>query len=303
MGENIVLIDWLSITTKDLDEVGVEHLVGMEEVPWELVKGARGYQDRLYFGGISIHYDGRDDMGVWLEMSGQGCRTFETVGTGDYERLFQMVRSGHGHITRLDVAYDDHTGVLPLDVIVEDTLQQRFVSKSRFWDVNISSDGKSLYHGSPKSDIRIRIYDKAAERHCGEDKHWVRVELQLRDERALRFISLDGDLGFNLAGVICNYLRYVIPEDTDSNRWRWPLTDYWSELLCGATAVKLYDKPGVDYNIDHCERYVYKFAGNAIDALIQIYGPTVFLDKLKHRNTRPNPKYAHIVDLYKGVMI
>ena len=45
MGENIVLIDWLSITTKDLDEVGVEHLVGMEEVPWELVKGARGVSD------------------------------------------------------------------------------------------------------------------------------------------------------------------------------------------------------------------------------------------------------------------
>lgn len=215
MDENIVLIDWLSITTKELDEYGVCSLLGMDAVPWELVKGARGYQDRLYFGGISIHYNGREDMGVWLEMSGQGCRTFESVGTGEFDRLFDFVRKGHGNITRLDVAYDDHTGLLPLDDIVEDTLQGRFVSRSRFWDVNISSVGKSLYHGSPKSDIRIRIYDKAAERHCAEGEHWVRVELQLRDQRALRFISLDGDIGFNFAGVVCNYLRYVIPEETE----------------------------------------------------------------------------------------
>ena len=303
MDANIVLIDWLSITTKSLNEIEVTQLLGMDEVPWELVKGARGYHDRLYFSGVSVHYNGRDDMGVWLEMSGQGCRTFETLGTGDYEKLFRLVKSGHGNITRLDVAYDDHTGVLPLDVVVEDTLQQRFVSRSRFWDVNISSDGKSLYHGSPKSDIRIRIYDKAAERHCEEGKHWVRLELQLRDTRALRFISLDGDLGFNLAGVVCNYLRYVVPMDTDTNRWRWPLADYWGELLSGATAIRLYEKPGMEYNIDHCERYVYKFAGNAIDALIRIYGPNVFLDKLSHRNTRPNPKYDELVEQFKGVIV
>ena len=111
MDANIVLIDWLSITTKSLNEIEVTQLLGMEEFPWELVRGARGYHDRLYFSGVSVHYNGRDDMGVWLEMSGQGCRTFETLGTGDYEKLFRLVKSGHGNITRLDVAYDDHTGV------------------------------------------------------------------------------------------------------------------------------------------------------------------------------------------------
>lgn len=303
MEENIVLIDWLSITTKELDEIRVTQLIEMEDIPWELTKGARGYHDRLYFGGISIHYNGRDDMGVWLEMSGQGCRTFESLGSGNYEYLFNFVRSGRGNITRLDVAFDDHSGLLPLDDIVQDTLEQRFVSKSRFWDVNISSQGKSLYHGSPKSDIRIRIYDKAAERNCAPGTHWVRVELQLRDKRAFRFISLDGDIGFRFAGVVCNYLRYVIPEETDSNRWRWPLTDYWGELLQGATAITLYVKPGMDYNLDRCEHYVYRFAGNAIAALIDIYGPVTFMDKLQHRGTRPNPKYDNLVNLYKDVQI
>lgn len=299
MEQNIVLIDWLSITTKELDEVGIETIIGMLEVPWEISKGAKGYQDRLYFGGISIHYNGREDMGVWLEMSGQGCRTFESLGNGDYERLFRFVSTGHGNITRLDVAYDDHIGVLPLDDIVQDTLHGEFVSKSRFWDVNISSVGKSIYHGSPKSDIRIRIYDKAAERHCEEGTHWVRVELQLRDKRALRFIQLDGSIGFNFAGVICNYLRYVEQEDSDSNRWRWPVKPYWGDLLLGANAIRLYEKPGADYNLDRCERYVYQFAGNAIDALIKIYGAGAFMEKLKNRNTRENPKYRQLIEMYK----
>lgn len=303
MDENLVLIDWLSITTKELDEVGISRLIDMEEVPWELTKGARGYHDRLYFGGISIHYNGRDDMGVWLEMSGQGCRTFESLGNGNYEKLFRFVTLGHGNITRLDVAFDDHTGLLPLDQMVEDTLALRFVSRFNFWNVDISSVGKSLYHGSPKSDIRIRIYDKAAERNCGEGVHWVRVELQLRDKRALRFISLDGTTGFKFAGVVCNYLRYVIPEETDSNRWRWSLTGYWAEFLCDATAIQLYVKPGMEYNLDRCEHYVYKFAGNAIDALIDIYGVTTFMDKLKHRATRPNPKYEQLVSMYRGVIV
>ncbi|MBQ1233185.1 MAG: replication initiation factor domain-containing protein, partial [Clostridia bacterium] len=40
-----------------------------------------------------------------------------------------------------------------------------------------------IYHGSPKSNMYIRIYDKAAERDL-EGIHWIRVEMQMRDEIA-----------------------------------------------------------------------------------------------------------------------
>ena len=50
-------------------------------------------------------------MGVCVEMSGKGCRTFEEFGNGDYEWIFTLVRQqqpdGEMKITRLDVAYDD----------------------------------------------------------------------------------------------------------------------------------------------------------------------------------------------------
>ena len=95
MGEkvmNLVMYDWVSITSKIHSPQNFIELLGMQDVSWELVKGARGYMDRLYWGSISIHYNGREDMGVWLEMSGQGCRSFETFGNGDYESLFDEVR-------------------------------------------------------------------------------------------------------------------------------------------------------------------------------------------------------------------
>lgn len=304
MEHDLVLIDWLSITTKDLDEVGLQKLIDMEDVPWELIKGMHGYKDRLYFSGISIHYNGRDDMGVWLEMSGQGCRTFESLGSGDYEKLFRFVLSGHGNITRLDVAYDDHSGILPIETICADSMRKEFVSRFRYVKVEWSDDGKAegrcVYHGSEKSEIRFRIYDKAAERHCEAGTHWVRVESQLRRDRALKFIGLPGTIGEKFAGVLANYLLYVEPSETDSNKWRWSIKDYWAQLLNGAADISLYVKPGMEYNIDHLDRYVFKQAGNAIDAAIQLYGFDGFVHKLKERHTLPNPKYRQLVETYKG---
>ena len=81
MDENLILYDWLSFTCKKRDPYYFVDLLGLSKVPWELTKGARGYKDRLYFNCISIHFNGRDDMGIWCEMSGQGCRAFESLTT------------------------------------------------------------------------------------------------------------------------------------------------------------------------------------------------------------------------------
>lgn len=299
--DNIILIDWLSFTVKDNDYSipDLVELLGLCAVPWEAGKGAHGYRDRQYFNGISIHFNGRDDMGIWCEMSGQGCRAYESLGANNYPQLFKLCQFGNLHLTRLDVAYDDHTGVLDLPTICQDCINGEFISKSDYWVAELSSKGQTVYHGSPQSDIMIRIYDKARERNCPDGTHWVRVEIQLRKDRALQFVSLPYPLGESFSGVLCNYLRYVDPDPCDSNRWRWPLKNYWGDLLCGASAIKLYVTPGIEYNLDRCEHFVYKQAGNAVEALINLYGTEKFLDKLQKRATRPNPKYQQLLDTYK----
>lgn len=296
-----VIYDALSITSKIHSTTNFVEQMGLQGVVWENVKGAHGYRDRMYWNCISIHYNGADDMGVWLELTGQGCRAFETYGNGDYEGLFReaLYNSGQMNITRLDVAYDDdEEALLDIDVLCVDTRTGQFVSRFNDWQVIEGSKGSSVTHGSMKSDLFIRIYDKAAERGFTDGRHWIRVELQLRRERAVAFAGKQGDIGQRFAGVLGNYLRYIDPDGADSNKWRWPMRDYWEQLLAGAARIQLYEKPGAEYNMNNLENFVYRQAGNAISALLEISGQDEFFDRLKKRGTVQNPKYKALMNQY-----
>ncbi|MCI8657649.1 MAG: replication initiation factor domain-containing protein [Oscillospiraceae bacterium] len=54
-------------------------------------------------------------------------------------------------MTRLDVAYDDHTGVLDIDQIAENVKLQHSISCMCYWEVMHSSKGTVCQIGSPKS--------------------------------------------------------------------------------------------------------------------------------------------------------
>lgn len=205
-------------------------------------------------------------------------------------------------ITRLDVAYDDHSGVLDLDEIIRDTLHENFVSKANVWECIQGSKGNSVIIGSRQSAVLIRIYDKARERNITDGSHWIRVELQMRDDRCKEFVKLPFGVGESFVGVLLNYLRYVVPDEADSNKWRWPLTDYWANLVSDASGISIYSKPGMEYNVLRCEQYVFDHAGNAISALLQIYDTETFLQKLKERKCRPNPKYTNMIEQHKAII-
>lgn len=291
--ENIVIYDWLSFTSKVHSVDDLIEVLGLDHCPWMNLPGAPGYKHRKYFGSISVHFDGREDMGVWVEMSGQGCRVFETLSNVGWDKLFAFIRENGLKITRLDVAYDDHTGVLDIGQIVSDTHSGLYSSKSRSWETRLSNKGTSVIIGSPKSEVLIRIYDKAAERGKS-DQHWIRVEFQLRRDRAVEFSRIDKPIGEAFAGVLKNYLRYICPSD-DSNKWRWPMTDYWQALIGDVSAISIYHEPGMEYNESHLKNFVFRQAGNAIDCAIELLGPDKFYKMLRERNVKPNPKYEKIL--------
>ena len=300
MAIDIILYDWCSFTTSKFSAEELIDELGLSAYSWELKNGVRGYEHRLFFNSISVHYGGEVHDHVWVEMSGQGCRAFETYGHGDWNKLFDFIRLYDCNLTRLDVAYDERFGVLDILTIVQDTYHGEYVSRARSWETVCSNKGMSVTIGSEQSDVLIRIYDKAAERHCAAGTKWVRVEIQFRRERAAGFLNLSGALGDRFAGVLLNYLRYVDADPADTNRWRWPMKSYWADLLCGAAAVSVFSAPGVDYNIDRCEDFVYRQAGNAITALIDIYGVDTFLDRLKERKSFMSDKYKKLIETYKG---
>lgn len=318
--ENCLLYDWVSITLSEdgkwFEEYGESladgkvfiDLLGMQGVDWTVLNGVRGYSKKLWFDGINIHLPSEQQHNCWLEMSGSGCRAFETYGNGDWDKLLQFAVDWC-NVTRLDVSFDDHSGLLDMGQIVDDTfLRGEYVSKANKHKLEMETDDRragsacTVYHGSRQSNLMIRIYDKAAQLKR-YDEHWVRVEMELHDENAKRFLLEAGDLGDKWCGVLLNYLRYVDPEETDSNRWRWPLKTYWAELVKDAQPIKLYAAPGVEYNMVNVDHYVFVQAGNSIRTYIDVFGADAFLQRLKDTQPLSVPeKYKKIVEQYRGLV-
>ena len=265
------------------------------------VKGARGYSQRLYFEGVSIHHGGREE--IWLEMSGQGCRAFESYGNGAWDSLFEEILSDKQyHITRLDVAFDDRSGILDLATIFQDVDMGNFVSKFEYWEICKSSKGITIYHGSPTSDVRFRIYDKAQERGREDEGHWVRFEIQMRDKKAEHFLNLMTlrSIGEVFISVVNNYLRYIVPSN-DSNKCRWKNTEYWDSFIAEAWKMSLYVSPGVEYNLEKLERFAITQAGAAAAAYIEIKGVDEYVDKCRQKlSAAATPKYREMIRQHAG---
>ena len=301
--ENLILFDWLTFTSHCDSPETVMQLLGLKDVPWQKMdRGRNGYRQRYFFENISILYDGAENMGVCVDMSGTGCRAFESYSKINWNELMQILyfSSGDYNVTRLDMAFDDHTGILDIDELRDDTDSHMYVSRSRTWKVEYGSAGTTIYHGSPKSNMYIRIYDKAAERDL-QDCHWIRVEMQMRDEIAQGFIAglMSKPVGTQFRGVLHNYLRYVVDPGTDENMSRWPMADYWQDLIEGVGQIRVWSAPGIDYNEFHLSNYVINQAGNALDCYLRIFGMEDLIRELGQRSVKMSPKYLRLLAKYK----
>lgn len=305
--ENVIIYDWLSFTSRTHTVNEIIELIGFTNVAFQEIYGFYGYNKRITYEGVSILYEGHaPNMGIMVDMSGQGCRTFETLGTGDWEALFNLIKLGqsekHMNITRLDIAYDDHEGILDIRQICKDTEARHYISRTRNFEVINSSKGRTVVHGSKSSSVFIRIYDKAKERGYTDSRHWIRLELQLRDGNALGFIKNDTAIGKKFLGVVYNYLRYVLPSENDTNNRRWPDTGYWQKFIQSAEKIKIYQKPGIDYNERNLETFVLRNSGNSINVFRKIFGDDNLIRALDLKDTEAHysQKQKKLIQKYEG---
>ena len=293
---NQILVDWLTFSSKVDSIESIQELLGLTGVTWQqMERGRNGYRQRLMFENISILYDGAENMGVCVDITGTGCRAFESFTTRSWQALFQDILDKQDYnVSRLDMAYDDHTGILDIDVLQDDTDDHHYVSAFRKWQVQYGSEGVTIYHGSQRSDMLIRIYDKAAEQGL-EGAHWVRVELQMRNDIAYGFVAgaVSRPIGEQFRGVLHNYLRYVVPT-ADTNMSRWPMTDYWEKLLENVQRISCWSAPGMDYTVWKLADLVVNQWGNAIDCYLSIFGTEDLIRMLGKRSIRRSPKYERL---------
>lgn len=315
--DNKFLVDWLSFTSKIDSDSTIFEVLRLTSIKqhFQHIYGFQGYRQRLYFDGISIHYDHPKNDGVWVEMSGQGCRNFETYSTISFTKLFERILYNQDndeyHVTRLDVAYDDFSGVIPLKKLSKQILNMHFVSKFNPKSCTVTQvagrQGITVDLGSKKSDLKFRIYDKAFERGYFEEIEtlhfsWIRWECQLRDDRAYNFMkqALHQSLGEVFKGVLLNYFRVVDVSSSDSNKRRWNTSKWYLKFIGEVEKISLFTPCKADYNLYKCERYVYSQAGNAIDTLIKIKGVDRFVQELKASKSVTTPKYIELYNNFKA---
>lgn len=291
------------------------NFLGLPEskIPWVYDQKFRnGYPEHYFWNNITISFGAdnerwyanaekaRTDMGICVNFSGQGCRAFETEG-GNWIHLFRLFQGDlptklidelplayartfrerrRYNVTRLDLAFDDHTDLIDIHRVEYDVRERNYVSKSTKTEITWSDDqdtdiqGLSVGIGSKKSQVYVRIYDKAAERGY-KDRHWVRVELQLRDDRALMAMTQilhTRNVGMTVSGILRNYLTFRTPS-SDTNKSRWPIAYYWHRVIGTMEKISLWISPGEPYNIHKSETWLKKQYGQLITTLSEIQDP------------------------------
>lgn len=338
------LIDWLTFTDfLHTTPQEVMSFLGLPDskIPWVYDQKFRnGYPEHYTWNHITISFGAdnerwyddpakaRHDMGICVNLSGQGCRAFETEG-GDWLHLFKrfqgdipwaavkesaidfcrvMKKDRRFNVTRLDLAFDDHTDLIDINRVRYDVEARNYVSRSTYNEIlysdNVKEDiqGLSVGVGSKKSKVYVRIYDKAAERGF-KDRHWIRVELQLRDDRALVAMAEmlhTQHIGRTVAGILRNYLTFRTPS-ADTNKSRWPIAYYWERVIGQMEKLSLWISPGEPYNISKSEYWLKKQYGQLISTLALIQDPEQIVKACQdiYPEDTLNKKYKQIVDDFR----
>lgn len=250
-------VDWLQVTFKDVNGLHeIYNILKLNEEDFiELDTGRYGYDSQMRFGHIAIYFNQykNADMGIHLEMSGQGCREYEQYNKFGFNYLIPQIFNYVINVSRLDLAVDDRFGYFKVSTL-ERTLKDGFV-KSKFkrarsvTDIKINGGhelGKTLYFGSASSDLQIRFYDKKEEMISkGRDvegiNSWVRSELQLRRENAFNaahMIASGVGLQDIILGILRNYISFCA-RTKDKNKSRWQLAKYWEKFLDDVAKIKI----------------------------------------------------------------
>lgn len=238
-------IDYMSFTLPEETRLQreIEHLFGIPFMKFtEAASGRSGYRTRYEYGNIDILTNGGSPgMGHNITLKGAACHRYQRWLCDIALHVFAI----GGHFTRCDLAIDDFQGLLNMEVIGE-AITGGFVT-ANFKKVREYNErerktgmltGRGAYFGSRKSEVFIRIYDKALEQKV--DQHWVRVELELKGSRANAAMKLvqTKEIGTVTRGVLNSRLSFR-DKSNDGNRSRWPVSGWWKSFVASVEKLQL----------------------------------------------------------------
>nr|WP_320116231.1 replication initiation factor domain-containing protein [uncultured Desulfuromonas sp.] len=247
-----ISIDWLAFTfpitskVKDVDLLPV--VLGLTNHPVNhCPRGLNGYSAMFEVGGAKVLYKGSPEMGIHIVLSGRCLRD----NYPDPLELIQHVLMLGARFSRIDIAFDDYVGHIPIRRVRKSVQKGCCVGKSKKYHVleegKLSSGeiiGQGVQIGVRTSSVIVRFYDKRLERlkALQDDPdfqgklpdQWNRCELEVKNnaaqELAKQLYTIE-DLRSVALRVLNEYVSFRIPNAKDSNRSRWKVTEWWYKFV------------------------------------------------------------------------
>ncbi|MSR93954.1 hypothetical protein FYJ34_06725 [Clostridiaceae bacterium 68-1-5] len=255
-------IDYLRVRfPSDSERIAMDIAEEILEIPFsyfdKLGHGWNNYETVYQYGldgGILLCESAKEELGILLEMTGQACRRMENhleLTERTWYELFRKIERCNGVYKRLDIAVNDHHGILDIHhmkLLLEDG---SYVSRFRSYEFIRSGaikrekegSGDTLYVGSKDSEIYFCIYEKDYEQfvkyQIPVEEAYIknRFEIRLFEERAasfaksMRSCQKDEDGLERLCfGVINHYLAFLVKEEGKEKR-NWVMDPMWNHFI------------------------------------------------------------------------
>jgi hypothetical protein len=190
-------LDWLHYTVPYNERLSeMQNVLGstptdpLFELTGETASTGRGYNHALRMTvGIVLWNDTRPEQGIGVEFTGRDLAEIRESTNAEIALLQFVVQRG-GWVSTLHACINIHNAGANVDDLISEHEAGQLRTRARMVGVFVSTTkqgddtirGQTLYLGSPRSDIQIRIYNKAAEQGIKAD--WTRIEIVWRGDLA-----------------------------------------------------------------------------------------------------------------------
>ena len=222
-----------------------------------------------------------------------------------------------GVMKRLDLAINDHMGMLDIPELTEKCQNEECVSVFRSFKSYASGElvkheeqdkagmGYTLYIGSLKSEVYFCVYEKSYEQYIKlgipieEAPIKNRFEIRLKNERAyyaVRDLLTYYDAERTAFSIINRYVRFV-DKEADKKRSDWKLSVRWAWFIGeNREPLKLTTKPE-PYTLDRTLRWIQRQVDPTLKMLETITAKTG-IDYLKEirKSTKLTEKHYKIIE-------
>lgn len=303
---NSIKIDWFEFTIRTNDLYEALDFLGLSPSDFSPRSGRNGYTHGLtynYNQDFIVLYSGNgqysDSMGVHFVFSGSAIPTFfELVCHCNDSAQMKLNFDDKMHrfavwfndlyiqklikVSRVDIAFDDYEFYAAQDVLSLwncGKISSHFKSSEiRQKEDNKICTGFTAYFGSRKSNVFLRVYDKRLEQNCLDLDRWTRFEFQLKDDKALAFLSKGlKEYQFDFDNY-CRGLFYKFFEIKD---------DLFSDFLENASCIKIGRPTKKQKTMESVVLWLLHTAGPSIRTVIELSdGNEQLLSDLAHSPRR-----------------